>query len=68
MTKTTIYLSDSLRANIKREAGRRGVSEAEVIRSAIESGLSRPAPRAGLFAAAPFAENADEMLAGFGDR
>jgi hypothetical protein len=67
-TKTTVYLPDELKARIEREARRRGIAEAEVIRTAIESGLSRPAPRGGLFAADPFADRVDELLPGFGEQ
>ena len=43
--------------------------EAEVIRDAISAAVSRPQPRSGLFESdEPFAERADELLAGFGER
>ncbi len=67
-TKTTVYLPDELKDRIEREARRRGVAEAEVIRSALAQGLGRPRPRGGLFSAPPFAAKADELLEGFGDR
>ncbi len=63
--KTTIYLPDELKRAVEREAARRGESEAEVMRSAIAAAVSRPSPRGGLFDAKPFAERADELLAGF---
>lgn len=66
--KTTIYLPDDLKANIEREAQRRGVAEAEVIRSALAAGLSRPSPHAGIITGPPIAEHVDELLGGFGDR
>lgn len=66
--KTTIYLPDDLKASIEREARLRGCSEAEVIRCAIGHSLRRPRPSAALFDAEPFAEQTDELLAGFGDR
>lgn len=68
VTKTTIYLPDALKAEVEREARRRGIAEAEVIRTAIATALCRPAPRGALFAAAPFAERTDDLLAGFGER
>jgi hypothetical protein len=69
MTKTTIYLPDDLKDEVAREARRRGIPEAEVIRQAIAGALKRPPPRGGLFASdAPIARRADELLAGFGDR
>jgi Ribbon-helix-helix protein, copG family len=67
-TKTTVYLPDDLKASIEREAQRRGVAEAEVIRSALVAGLSRPAPRGGIITGPPIAEHLDELLGGFGDR
>jgi Ribbon-helix-helix protein, copG family len=69
MEKTTVYLPEALKAAVTREARRRGVPEAEVIRSAIAAAVSRPRPRAGLFASDdPFADRVDELLAGFGER
>jgi len=67
-TKTTVYLPDELKSSIEREAKRRGVAEAEVIRSALVAGLSRPSPRAGIITGPPIAEHVDELLGGFGDR
>jgi predicted transcriptional regulator len=66
--KTTIYLPDDLKAGVEREAKRRGCSEAEVIRAAVASALSRPRPRAALIDGEPVAERVDELLAGFGER
>ena len=44
--RTTIYLPDEMKAAIEREATRRGVSEAEVIRGAVEADLrTRPTRR-----------------------
>lgn len=68
MQKTTIYLPDDLKSAVSREARRRGIAEAEVIRRAIAQALERPQPRAGIVAAEPFADRADELLAGFGER
>jgi hypothetical protein len=67
-TKTTLYLPDDLKAEIEREARRRHLPEAQVIREALAVGLSRPKPRRGLLDADPFADSADELLAGFGER
>ena len=66
--KTTIYLPDELKSAIERESRRRGTSEADVIRQALAHGLSRPRPQPGLVDGEPFAERADELLAGFGER
>ncbi len=69
MVKTTLYLPDDLKEAVVREARHRGIAEAEVIREAIAAAVSRPAPRAGVFASdEAFAARADEFLAGFGDR
>jgi hypothetical protein len=66
--KTTIYLTESLKEGVRREALRRGVSEAEVIREALATALARPRPRAGFLDVPPIADRAEELLAGFGDR
>lgn len=66
--KTTVYLPDDLKAALEREASRRGVSEAEVIRQAISALVTRPAPRFGLIDGEPMAERTDELLSGFGER
>ena len=52
MEKTTVYLTSDLKSAIKRVAGLRGVSEAEVIRESLRQavGGDRPRPRGGLFA------------------
>jgi Arc/MetJ-type ribon-helix-helix transcriptional regulator len=71
MDKMTIRLPAELKSAIRRVARRRGVSEAEVIRSSIRTavGAERPRPRGGLFASgAPIAREAEEHLAGFGER
>ncbi|MFP5488721.1 MAG: CopG family transcriptional regulator [Acidimicrobiia bacterium] len=66
--KTTIYLPDDLKTAVESEARRRGSSEAQVIRDALVTVLTRPEPRAGFLDGEPFADRADELLAGFGDR
>lgn len=71
MEKTTLYLPDDLKTAIKRAAGRQGVSEAEVVRQSIRQavGNDRPRPHGGLFSGSqPIARQADELLAGFGER
>jgi len=72
MRKTTIYLPEPLRERIKRAAAEQGVSEAEIIRAAIDaytSAKERPRPKLPLFAGGPpdLAERADEYLQGFGE-
>ena len=66
--KTTVYLPDDLKAAVTSEAARRGASEAEVIRQAIADAVRRPLPSPGFLDAEPFADRADDLLAGFGDR
>jgi len=69
--KTTLYLPEDLKVAIRRAAAQKGVSEAEVIRQSIRQaiGASRPRPHGGLFSSGqPIARQADEMLAGFGER
>ena len=66
--KTTVYIPDDLKAGVEREARRRGVSEAQVIRDAIAAVVVRPRPRPGLIEGEPVADRADELLGGFGER
>jgi predicted transcriptional regulator len=66
--KTTVYLPDQLKRALERQALRLGQSEAEFIRRAIAAAVQRPEPNAALFAAEPFAEHAQELLDGFGER
>ena len=73
MRKTTIYLPEPLRERVKRTAAERRVSEAEVIRAAIDAYTApteRPRPKLPLFTSSlppDFAENVDEALRGFGE-
>ena len=73
MKRTTIYLPDALKQRVERMARERDLSEAEVIRAAIDEftrGGARPAPTLPLFAslgAVDISERVDELLAdGFG--
>lgn len=66
--KTTLYLPDEVKAEVEREARRRGIAEAEVIRLALAAGLSRPSPRADIIDGPAIAEHVDEMLGDFGTR
>lgn len=68
MKKTTVYLPDEIKAGVTREARRRRVSEAEVIREAIGAAVTRPRPSRPLFRSEPFAHRVDELLDGFGER
>lgn len=64
--KTTIYLPDDLKAAVERAAKRDGRSEAEIIRQAVAVAVGVPRPQAGILEADPFADQVDELLAGFG--
>lgn len=66
--KTTVYLPDDLKAALEEEARRRGVSEAELIRTALAASITRPRPRGGFLNGPPIAEHVDEYLEGFGER
>jgi predicted transcriptional regulator len=69
MQKTTLYLSEELKSAVEQQARQRRVSEAQVIREAIASAVTRPAPRVGLFrSAGGVAARAEELLEGFGTR
>lgn len=66
--KTTVYLPNDLKEALEREAKRRGLSEAEVIRQAIARAIKRPSPNPGIIGGEPIAERIDELLTGFGER
>lgn len=69
MIRTTVYLPEDLKAAVTRQAKRCGIPEAELMRRAIQAAVHRPEPNAGIFASdAPLAAQADELLAGFGER
>lgn len=69
MIKTTVYLTAQQKRGLEEEARRRGTSEAELIRSAVDAAVTRPAPRAGLFHGDDeVADRVDELLDGFGQR
>lgn len=73
MRKTTLYLPDALKARLERAARDRDVSEAEIVRAALDAytrTAATPRPTLPLFEAvgdAGLAERVDEVLAeGFG--
>ena len=71
MVKTTIYLPDELKRRIEHAARERDVSEAEVIRSAVDAAvppLEHPRPTLPLFNSGrgDLAERWDELMEGFG--
>ena len=70
MHKTTIYLPEPLRNRVKHAAAERRVSEAEIIRAAIEAYTApreRPRPKLPLFRGPEPIEDFDEALRGFGE-
>ena len=74
MHKTTVYLTEDQRRTLRQLAGKRGCSEADLVREAIgllTRGATAPKPKVPLFrgCGAPIAERIDEVLAeGFGQR
>lgn len=71
MVKTTVYLTQALKRGLTELAGRKKVSEAELIRAGIEQLLMKEAarrPTLPLFHGSDphLAERVDEALRGFG--
>ncbi|HXF35949.1 MAG TPA: CopG family transcriptional regulator [Actinomycetota bacterium] len=71
MEKTTLYMPPELKRRLAELAGRRGTSQAALIRRAIETLLAAergPRPRLPLFRGPDptLAEGVDEALEGFG--
>jgi len=70
--RTTVYFPEDMKASIKREAVRRGVTEAEVIRGAVEAQIGQPPKRRLITPAIPegigedIATRVDELLDGMG--
>jgi len=48
MKRTTIYLPDELKARLEAAAKRRGVTEAEIVRAAVDKELTRGLTGAGI--------------------
>ena len=71
LEKTTLCLPEDLKAPVRRAAAARGVSEAEII-PRVGSHVGRRCPAASpwrLYASGrPIAREAEELLAGFGER
>jgi hypothetical protein len=72
MIKTTVYLPEQLKRQLERAASMRNVSEAEFIRTSLETsvGAEPPLPRGGFIAeATPEIDwNSNNHLAGFGEK
>jgi Arc/MetJ-type ribon-helix-helix transcriptional regulator len=71
--RTTVYFPEEMKVKIEREAARRGVTEAEVIRGAVEKTLEAPSRRRVITAAIPeglgeeIGTRVDEILEGLGE-
>lgn len=71
MEKTTVYLPLELLQRIKRVAARKQMSEAAVIRAAIDhytESVERPRPRTALYETGEPITDWDAALQGFGER
>lgn len=71
MHKTTLYIPDDIREELRRASRDSGRSEAELIRAGIRLVLercTRPRPSSGIFDSADpsSSERVDELLEGFG--
>ncbi|MFM7146987.1 MAG: CopG family transcriptional regulator [Actinomycetales bacterium] len=47
--RTTVYLPDELKSRLEAEARRRGLTEAQIIREAVDKETRRPRPHGGIF-------------------
>ena len=70
MEKTTVYLPEGLLLRVKHLAMRKRVSEASVIRAALEhyTTIERPRPRTALYETGQPIDDWDAALQGFGER
>lgn len=70
MKRTTVYLPDELKARLQAEARRRGTTEAQIVREAVDKESRRPRPRGGIIlgdSEQMTARNLDDYLEGFGE-
>jgi hypothetical protein len=70
MKRTTVYLPDELKARLEAEAKRRGTTEAQIVREAVDKETRRPRPRGGIiFGGELDARDIDstDALKGFGE-
>lgn len=73
MTKSTVYLPEEIKNQLREVAAREQRSEADIIRESIELNLrlkNAPRPTLPLFQGAPsdLAENSDAYLEGYGEK
>jgi predicted transcriptional regulator len=65
-----VYLPDELKARLEAEAKRRGTTEAQIVREAVDKETRRPRPRGGIIlgdSEQMTARNLDDYLEGFGE-
>ena len=70
MRRTTVYFPDDLKARLEAEATRRGVTEAQFVREAVDKETRRPRPRGGIISGGELdARDIDstDVLKGFGE-
>jgi hypothetical protein len=71
MKRTTIYLPEEMKARLEAEAARRQITEAELIRRAVDNELTRRPPRGGIITGSPrdgiTGANLHEHMEGFGE-
>ncbi|MFZ4486444.1 MAG: CopG family transcriptional regulator [Candidatus Nanopelagicales bacterium] len=70
MKRTTVYLPDELKARLEAEAKRRGTTEAQIVREAVDKETRRLRPRGGIIlgeSEGMTARNLDDYLEGFGE-
>ena len=70
MKRTTVYFPDDLKARLEAEATRRGVTEAQIVREAVDKETRRPRPRGGIISGGELdARDIDSthVLKGFGE-
>jgi len=70
MKRTTVYLPDELKARLEAEAKRRGTTEAQIVREAVDKETRRPRPRGGIISGGELdARDIDstDALKGFGE-
>jgi hypothetical protein len=70
MKRTTVYLPDELKVRLEAEAQRRGVTEAEIIRLAVDKELLRRPTRGGFITDDPgdlTGATLHEHMEGFGE-
>lgn len=71
MKRTTVYLPEELKARLEAAAKTRGVTEAEIVRQAVDIELRRREPRGGFLSGGPDdgvnSDNLHEHMEGFGE-